>query len=307
MPGVALLSSKFSKKRPLALGIASAGSAVGKYSYSPADRLSSRTMGLNFIGGIIYPIVFRRLQPEIGFAWTTRVLGFIAFGTFLIALVLVLPSSYKNDIPRSILEIHAFKEVPFVFFTLALFFLFLGYWVPFFYMTSFARSSLHDSPDYAFYLLSISNAASIFGRIFPAFIAQRFGSIQTLTASAICCGALGLAWLGIHDVAGFTVFAVLYGFFTGVLVALPMAVVPSISPSMSVVGTRNGMSWSLASIGVLVGSPIAGALSNPGSSIYTGAQSWTGGVMVLGSVLLAVPWYYITQGKGDTNRITVNR
>ena len=201
-------------------------------------------------------------------------------------------------------ELRALKEIPFLVFSLALFFLFLGYWVPFFFGSSFASLSLHTSEDYAFYLLSIVNAGSVFGRILPAFIAEAFGAIQTLTGSAVCCGVLILVWLGIHNVAGITVFAALYGFFAGVLVSLPMAVVPSLSPSMSVIGTRIGMAWSLSAIAILIGSPIAGALANPRRDAFTGAEAWGGAVMLFGSLLLTVPWYHIrsTERKKSARR-----
>ena len=34
--------------------------------------------------GIIYPVDFRQLQPRIGFAWATRVMGFMALAVFLV-------------------------------------------------------------------------------------------------------------------------------------------------------------------------------------------------------------------------------
>jgi hypothetical protein len=45
---------------------------------------------------------------------------------------------------------------------------------PLFYLQQFAIS-LGISPDAAFYLLSIVNGASAFGRILPGFVADRVG------------------------------------------------------------------------------------------------------------------------------------
>lgn len=33
------------------------------------------------ISGVIYPVIFRELQPWIGFGWTTRAIAFIALAT----------------------------------------------------------------------------------------------------------------------------------------------------------------------------------------------------------------------------------
>ena len=50
-PGVALVSSYFSGKKSLALGISASGSAVG---------------------GLIFPVMVQKLLPQIGFPWTDR-------------------------------------------------------------------------------------------------------------------------------------------------------------------------------------------------------------------------------------------
>lgn len=65
------------------------------------------------LGGVIYPIVFYRLQPSIGFAWATRVIGFIMLATLLfpnlVMKVRVLPAKR-----RALLDLSAFKELPYV-------------------------------------------------------------------------------------------------------------------------------------------------------------------------------------------------
>ena len=60
VPSVAILPQYFSTRKALANGLAASGSSIG---------------------GVIYPIAFRRLQQQLGFAWATRVLGFISFVT----------------------------------------------------------------------------------------------------------------------------------------------------------------------------------------------------------------------------------
>ena len=53
-------------------------------------------------------------------------------------------------------------------------------------------------------------------------------------------------------------------FFTGSFVSLPPTIVFTLSPSLSVYGTRNGMLFLPISFGLLVGNPIAGAILRSG-------------------------------------------
>lgn len=66
--GVAILSTHWSTKLATATGIAATGSSIG---------------------GMLYPIIFYKLQPRVGFAWATRALGFLALGTLLISNLLL--------------------------------------------------------------------------------------------------------------------------------------------------------------------------------------------------------------------------
>lgn len=64
------------------------------------------------------------------------------------------------------------------------------------------------------------------------------------------------------------------------------------SPSTAVTGTRLGMAWFAAGIGMLIGTPVAGALGGAGKG-YLHAQIFAGAIMAGGWVFAAVPWYYI--------------
>ena len=54
--------------------------------------------------------------------------------------------------------------------------------------------------------------------------------------------------------------------------ALPPAVIIILSPSLTEVGTRIGMAFFIGSLGVLIGSPIAGAILNGQSPHAAGTQ-----------------------------------
>jgi MFS family permease len=93
VPCTSIVANLFKKKRPLAM--------------------SAMLTGVS-IGGVLYPIIFRRLQLTIGFPWIIRVMGFISLGVSLIALPTLWRLPKKTTKPRKLFEWHAFKEPAFV-------------------------------------------------------------------------------------------------------------------------------------------------------------------------------------------------
>lgn len=97
-PSLALLSSYFTKKRSLAIGIAASGSSSG---------------------GLIYPVIVRQLLPKIGFPWTVRVLGFVMLALQAVALVFT-----KTRLPPRksgpLVEWGAFKDISYTLFSIGM-------------------------------------------------------------------------------------------------------------------------------------------------------------------------------------------
>jgi hypothetical protein len=63
--------------------------------------------------------------------------------------------------------------------------------------------------------LAIQNGASIFGRTVPNILADMFGVVNVFIVVTFCTGALLFTLIGINSVGGVTIFAILYGFFSG--------------------------------------------------------------------------------------------
>jgi MFS family permease len=103
IPAVAILPQYFTTKKALATGLATSGSSLG---------------------GTVYPIIFQQLQPKIGFAWATRVLGFISLGTCLFSILVMRIRQIPKE-KRSLLEPAAFKEAPYSLFCATMFFVML--------------------------------------------------------------------------------------------------------------------------------------------------------------------------------------
>ena len=190
---------------------------------------------------------------------------------------------------RELLQLSAFKEPPFTLFSIAEFLGFMGLYVPFFYIGSYAINAphTHTDPSFAFYLLVILNAASLFGRIIPNFLADKTGPLNMLLPCAAISALLAFCWIAISSKAGLIVFCILYGFFSGTFVSLPPTTVVSLSPSLGVVGTRMGMSFAFAGFGLLVGNPVAGAILGTGNN-FTGVQSFCGGTVAAAALAVLV-------------------
>ena len=244
-------------------------------------------------GGIFYPLVFRALLEPLGFAWTVRVVGFIALGINAIAIPMIrIGRTSTGKPPRPLMEVKAFKELPFVVYNLGGFLKFLGFYIPFVYVPIYAEAHLHSSRNQAIDLLVYANAASFVGRVVAAWFADRVGVMIPWTACAFASSIICLAWLAVVNMAGMLTFVVLYGFFSGALIGLPSAVLPYVSP-LNVLGTRMGMTWGLAGIALLVGSPIAGALVDLASGDFSRLQLFCGICLVAGASLQIPLWWLL--------------
>jgi len=68
----------------------------------------------------------------------------------------------------------------------------------------------------ALYCLSILNAASLFGRIIPNWLADRYGPFTILIPNCVASGVLVFAWLGMcKTTIGTIFFSILYGLSSG--------------------------------------------------------------------------------------------
>jgi MFS family permease len=266
VPSVAILSTYFTTKLATATGIAAAGSSLG---------------------GVIYPIMFHRLLPRIGFAWSTRVVGFIVLGTLLIPNA-VMRMRVLPPARRKMIDLKAFKEAPYSLFIVGGFFGFMGLYPPFYYIQLYALKQKAVDPNLSFYLLSVLNASSTFGRLLPNMIADKAGPLNIVAPCALITGILSLCLIPMETKGAIFAFCVLYGFFSGTFVSLPPTVLVHLTPDRRFIGTRMGMAFSIYSIGLLIGSPIAGAILDTGFThvwIFSGVTTIFGAsVMILARV-----------------------
>ncbi|EED23495.1 monocarboxylate transporter, putative [Talaromyces stipitatus ATCC 10500] len=157
IPSVAIVGTYFSTHRSTALGLAATGSSVG---------------------GIIYPIVLRRLIVQIGFPWAVRTMAFIMLGTLLVSIVEMKPRLPPRK-SGPLVNTEVLRDPIFVIWLIVVFFIFIGLYIPFYYVEQYALN-LGISTDLSFYMLVIMNAGSVPGRILPSIIADKIGNLSVM-------------------------------------------------------------------------------------------------------------------------------
>lgn len=265
VPSVAILNTYFTTRIGLAVGLAASGSSLG---------------------GIIYPIVFHRLISPIGFGWTTRVIGFIMIVTQIIPSlcmrVRVLPAK-----KRSLVDLHSFLIPAYSIQIVGFFVGFMGLYMPFFYSQVYALTNNITNPDLAFYLLPIMNSTSIFGRIIPNFLADKLGGFNVVIPCTLVSGILCFCFIRATSSAGLIVLTAFYGFFSGSFVSLPPTIIVQLSlDAREKIGTRLGQSFACVAVGLLIGTPIGGAILD--RSGFVDVWIFGGSLLVAGGVILAL-------------------
>lgn len=281
IPSVAVIPQYFTARgrRGLALGLGTSGGSIG---------------------GIIYPVVFRRLLSDLGFPWATRIMGFIMLGTLVAAIFLTRSTGQATKLPRQLIDPKALREVPFVAFMTASCLIFIGILVPFFLAPAFS-TSVGASTNTAFYLVAVINTAQFFGRVIPSFLADYIGPEIMLSAAQFSAAVCAFAWIAVHNVPGFTALLIIYGFLSGLLATLPAVVTPFVCPSMAVYGTRLGMVYAMAGVGSLIGVPVA-VYAQAGSGKWLGPQLWAGFTLLAGA-----GFFVVTCVKARRRRVVYDR
>lgn len=113
MPPVAVINSYFRRKRSLALAVSATGTGFGS---------------------LVFPSAVQYLIPRIGFPWAVRCSGFVALFISVIVLIIIRPRLRPRR-SGSLIEWDAFREPPYLFYTLGSFCLFSALYFGFFYVS----------------------------------------------------------------------------------------------------------------------------------------------------------------------------
>ncbi|PIL29207.1 MFS general substrate transporter [Ganoderma sinense ZZ0214-1] len=239
-PAIAVLGHWFRRRRALAIGLTTGGSASG---------------------GVIFPIILQRLIPTVGFGWAVRIIAFIIMACLIVSCLTIrtrLPLSGRMSL-RTAIDFGGWKDPRYVLATIGSFLLFYSFFIPYFYIQIYANFRGID-PGIANYLLAILNAMNVPSRILPGFIADRYGTLHVFVPAAAICTILVLGlWLPSQNAASIIAFSALYGLVSGAFVSLLPTYIASITPR-EIYGARLGSVYMVIAVATLVGTPTGGAL-----------------------------------------------
>jgi MFS family permease len=262
------VGSWFLKRRALAFGIVASGSSLG---------------------GVILPVIVTRMLPNAGFPWAMRTCAFLF-------LVLLIPACFTvrartPPAPRGFALGPLYRpflyETAFRLNALGLLFFSWGMFVPFNFLPLEAEHR-GMRPELANYMISVLNAASIFGRIVPGYLGDRIGRFNVMVVTTLMSAVFVLAlWLPSPQGsnAATVAFAIVFGVSSGTFVGMTPALVQTLSP-VDEIGARMGATFALMSGAVLTGNPIAGALVQRDGGGYAYLKVFCGCAMAVGSGLL---------------------
>ncbi|KZV87618.1 MFS general substrate transporter [Exidia glandulosa HHB12029] len=236
IPCVALVSHWFNVRRPMAYGVISLGTALG---------------------GIVYPIMFRSLIPQIGFKWTVRTFGFINFAMFMVG-ILTLKTRLPPKGKKAAVNFRAMISPGYIVYVLATFTGFLGMYTPLTFVTLSAEK-IGIANALAFYLVAVINATSAISRVGGGMLSVRFGPINVIAASTVLAALFTYLWPYMTSKGSFIAVVSLYGVFSGPFVGLFPAPVAQMGPAQDT-GLRTGLQMTIMALGALAGPPISGAI-----------------------------------------------
>ncbi|QKX60182.1 uncharacterized protein TRUGW13939_07325 [Talaromyces rugulosus] len=273
-PALALVGQYFMKRRAVAIGVTIAGSSLG---------------------GVVWPIVVHELiqKPNIGFPWTIRISGFIMLPILAVSSIIARPplvskptgdQAQKQSPPSPAWDWAIINKKEMLLTAFGFFFTYFGMFTPFFFVTSYAIQHGFSS-NLAFYTISMINGASLFGRILPGMVADRYGKFNLCVLMIALSGIIALCWTTVTSVAGLVIFSLAYGFCSGGILSLQPACAAQVATPKTI-GTAIGFILASASLSALAGTPVSGALIDRYG--YLSVSIYSGVSLLAGSSVLAM-------------------
>ncbi|KAJ7224086.1 major facilitator superfamily domain-containing protein [Mycena pura] len=263
-PTVGVVGHWFRRKRGVALGFAAIGSSIG---------------------GTIFPIATHKLIPLVGFQWTMRILALMLVCTLGFANLTLARRLPPKNVKGGLLNLAAFKNPAFTVYCISGFVTFLGLYTVLTYI-DVSAATFGVSPDFSFYLVSISNGCSLFGRIGGGFASDKFGPLNVLIPMTLISAGMTFAWPHARTQSPLIVIAALYGLVSGVYVGVLPLPLMELGETADV-GRRTGMAFTIAALGALAGPPISGAI-NAATGGFDAVGYYAGGTIILAVMLLII-------------------
>ena len=163
--------------------------------------------------------------------------------------------------------------------------MFFGMFTPVFFIPTYAVQR-GMSPVLAGYLLAIVNAASTFGRIIPAILADKYGRLNVFAIGGLATGIVIFCLNSAASSATLIVYAIFFGFVSGTIISGASATFSMCPRDPRDIGTYMGMGMSISALGALIGPPVNGEFVSRfvgfyEVSLFSGAMCLFGGLVAL--------------------------
>ncbi|KAH8726638.1 major facilitator superfamily domain-containing protein [Phaeosphaeriaceae sp. PMI808] len=317
-----IASTWFPKRRGLAVGYVACGASVA---------------------GVIYPTMLRYLIEILGFTNAVRCVASLTTIICIFSFIFATPNpTHSHHEPKSWVskstwfDPEAKSNGAFWWFTASVAFLFFGFYPIFFNIEEWAAFSGYGTRDRVgaaqamitgketsqpietFWLLTIMNGASTFGRILLAHFSDKMGALNMHSAAQLTCSLLVLImWPLATSQNSAIAFCVVFGLFSGTVIGCPPASISNIlnctynSPATAhlakkKLGHWTGMMYSFAALPALAGPLVAGHLITTYRT-YVTLQMWSGCNLFVSFLCMLVARWHLPCEDGESVRIKVAR
>lgn len=257
-------------------------------------------------GGVLVPLMMQSLLPQIGWAWSIRVLGFILVFLCLTSIAFcrsrVPPrngprTTWRDTLPDMRIFMDGTGAMSLT--TAGIFLTDLAYLVPMTYIPSYylerqglpQDKTLTGEAKFAYQLLAITNSASCVGRFVAGDLADRFGRYNTMIVSlSLCFVSVSCFFLPdvlipeVPSIALLVLFTILFGFVSGSNVSLTPICLGQLCETQEY-GRYYATCYTIVSFGCLISIPIAGRLLD--ATGVTGKEKYWAAVVYTGLSYLA--------------------
>ncbi|KAG2133304.1 major facilitator superfamily domain-containing protein [Suillus clintonianus] len=267
IPSMAIISHHFRRRRTLVMTFVASGSSLG---------------------AVIHPIMLNNLlHGPVGFTNGVRASAGLVSAFLLIACLCMRtrldpPAKPVNYI---VAARKCIRDVPFILMIAGGFLFQIGFYYPLFF---FQLDSIKHGigTTFSFYSLVILNVSNCVGRVTSGFIVRFTGVPNLIIISSISCGVLILGMIGLNSLASVVVLGMLYGYFAGLNTGMAAPLMATLTPDLSELGARMGICLFIVGFGILIGTPISGALLTSHytwwiPALFSGIASLTGGMMFI--------------------------
>ncbi|KAJ4167523.1 hypothetical protein NW754_011340 [Fusarium falciforme] len=250
--------------------------AVGHWFYKRRAFATGLACTAGGIGGVAFPLVILYLSPKIGFPWAIRVIALINAVSGIVACCLLRKRLPPNKKAGASIDLKALSDLKYAATTVAIFLIEFAVFIPYSYISAYAIHYGFDSQN-AYMLNTLLNVGAVPGRALPGYVADRFGTFNTMCITAFICAAFILTlWLTADgEEVRTTSFTILFGFWSGAAISLTPVCVSQVC-KIEDYGKRNGTAFFIASFGALTGIPIAGAILEANNGSYWGLIVFAG-------------------------------